>query len=363
MTDAVSRRESAAEFGQQTGVDCVGLPGLSVAWAERIIVRDQQYMKIFRARPKGGRADDLTDWEVPLFTCQRQTRKAAATNNVWIDPALAQKASFSPDIAELDFSWAELEELSAEEFHAILRPMGFVQAPTNPFLKFRQGKSTVVLDTISLLQFAVAPNERCFEMLLSPFREIAAWGAKRRRLSLLNVWPAAFRSPKDEDETGHNCLSRASIRALAFWVCSSAGVSVLEQISHALRAGQSLTLPKVSLRVHACCDGWKKKGVFVVQSIRTQRGGAIWAAPGEVIVALNRTTRRPSVVADTPHSAIDVSYELFGEDIEESSIFRNCRSPREAELLLENYIKGDGMQPRRAVRGISRDENAVYATI
>lgn len=316
--------------------------GESVAWTDRIVVRDSEYRKIVQGCAASG--EPCAEREVPLFSVDRRTRRLSSTINISISRDVAKRAKLLEEPLELEFLWSDVTVLDPKEAARLFRHVPLPSSPTNPLLKIRHRGLDVVLDTVSLLQFGVAPNRTCFELLMSPFRDVAAWGVRRQRLHVLSVWQKAFRSfgPGLADgAVASTSFSRACGRAMAFWLCCPRRRSALEQVSHSIQAGGPLYVPKVPTWVHASCVGWRSKGAFLVQTLVPERDGDNWRMPGEMIVVVDRMTGRPSVVADSPHLPLDVCPALFAEDdalFEFGSALAGCRSPSEAELLLEQVV-------------------------
>lgn len=303
-----------------------------VAWTDRVVFESDRCCRLVRAR--AGVNTQPVQHKLPMFAVDARTRKPFAPCNVSLSESHARALGWERAEVDLTFAWSDLQALDSKWFAVHLQPLGLDSGSPNAFYKLRQGKRTILIDAVSVLQLGVAPTQSCFDALMSPFRELAAWGAKRHRVHVISIWPEALGTSKN----GLLGLSRTELRALASWLCCPQRLDALGEMAHNLLIGGRMVLPKISSTLRASCVGWQREGVFLVQTVNMQAGSTCWDIPGGVVVALHRLTGTARVVADTPYAPLDASYELFGEDLTVAAAFRGVRNAAAAEQVLENLI-------------------------
>ena len=220
-------------------------------------------------------------------------------------------------------SWCELipqhaERVISGQAASLLAELRIPNTDLNPILLFRTDRYDLVVDTISVLQAIVASDERDFEVLLSPFRDLAVSGHRYGTTTVLDVNFSALSSISPGESQRRSSMTRQAAMTFANWLPDARGMQGIARLAQSIRDGTKLHLPHLRLpeeRIHL--SAWRQRdcGLVLAERLQSARRKRWWLGHDEAIVVLSRGKDSGLYIASPfvrCHSATEVRSAVRG---------------------------------------------------
>ena len=181
---------------------------------------------------------------------------------------------------------------------------------TNPFVRIPTKSGTLVIDSISLLQVVLAIEARIFELLVSPFRTLAASIHRVGRVVIMQANTRAL--CRDEQYS----FGRRTAVMFAYFLSDPSRVDSLFRLVESIRLGEALALPIFDFSAVMNVEGWRWPGAdeIMVERIRPTYSKTWMFGPDDVLVVLPNTTCDGAIYSKSRHAIASARVELFANE-------------------------------------------------
>lgn len=274
-----------------------------------------------------------------MFPRAKRVRYACPPSNLILSKSEADAAELEVKKAKCLLTLEQGVRVTTGPAASLLAKLRIPNTDLNPILRFETEKFDLLVDTVTVLQAIVATERRTFEVLLSPFRELAVSAFRCGLVTVLDVDFRALAATKLSTQGAKTIpISRETALTFADWLPNALRMKSIAAVAQSIREGTELRLPHVGFPEEVRVTGWQEKGsrLFLAEGLKSTRPGSWWLGLDDVIVVLSRgtdvgwrmaTSFGPLVIAS--EALFDGTGSLVPETLEPATI-RRLR-----EVLLE----------------------------
>jgi len=284
----------------------------SSGFSDRVEFRDGRFQVRHVVQCTAGTDQPIVNGWTDLFPGTRTESLTRWSENVVTGPVYPYERVGIEERLELKGIQKSTEGSDSDSTHDAF---GLPVVRTNPFVRIPTHSGTLVVDSISLLQAVLAVEARIFELLVSPFRALAASVHRVGPLMIMQANTRAFR------RDGQDSFVRRTAVMFAYFLSDRARVDSLFRLVESIRLGEPLALPIFDFDAVMEVEGWRRPGAeeIIVERIRPAYSKTWMLGPDDVLVVLPNSTSTGAIYGCSRRAIASASAELFanGESLAE----------------------------------------------